>query len=136
LTLLTGKRQVFYSFHYDNDCWRTQIVRNIGFVEGNRPASPNEWETIKKTGPAAIYKWIDDNLKYRSCTIVLIGQETSSRPFVLYEIKRSWELKKGVFGIFIHGLKDMNRLTSNKGENIFTCRHPRNDVPISRNRHI
>ena len=113
------KRQVFYSFHYDNDCWRANIVRNIGVVEGNNPVSPNKWEEIKKKGNAAVYRWIDENLKYRSCTIVLIGEETYKRPFVLYEIRKSWELKKGVFGIYIHGLEDDKENTANKGENPF-----------------
>ncbi len=32
-------RRVFYSFHYVPDCWRTSQVRNIGAIEGNKPAS-------------------------------------------------------------------------------------------------
>lgn len=30
-----AKRQVFYSFHFDNDVMRVQQVRNIGAIEGN-----------------------------------------------------------------------------------------------------
>lgn len=119
MNLQIPQRQVFYSFHYDKDCWRTQIVRNIGAIEGNRQTSPNEWEVLKNTGTATVHKWIDDNLRYRTCTIVLIGEETYLRPFILYEIKKSWELKKGIFGIFIHGLKDRNERTSCKGINPF-----------------
>lgn len=54
-----AKRQVFYSFHYANDVMRTQLVRNIGAIEGNAPASANEWETVKQKGYAAIQDWID-----------------------------------------------------------------------------
>lgn len=43
-------RKVFYSFHYDNDCWRTQQVRNIGMIEGNKPLTANDWEEVKKGG--------------------------------------------------------------------------------------
>lgn len=32
------KRQIFYSFHYKPDNWRVAQVRNIGSVEGNKPA--------------------------------------------------------------------------------------------------
>lgn len=32
-----AKRQVFYSFHYENDAWRAGQVRNIGVLEGNFP---------------------------------------------------------------------------------------------------
>ena len=43
-------RRVFYSFHYKNDNWRAATVRSIGTVEGNKPASDNDWETVKKGG--------------------------------------------------------------------------------------
>ena len=32
-----------------------------------------DWETIKKGGEKAIQKWIDEQMHYRSCTILLIG---------------------------------------------------------------
>jgi len=43
-----AKKQVFYSFHFDNDVMRTQMIRNIGVIEGNTPVSTNKWEEIKK----------------------------------------------------------------------------------------
>ena len=30
------------------------MVRNIGTIEGNRPATDNDWETVKNGGDAAI----------------------------------------------------------------------------------
>jgi hypothetical protein len=33
------KRQVFYSFHFDNDVMRAQQIRNMGVVEGGEPGS-------------------------------------------------------------------------------------------------
>jgi hypothetical protein len=47
-------RKVFFSFHYDNDCGRTQQIRNIGFLDGSKPVSANAWEEVKKGGDAAI----------------------------------------------------------------------------------
>jgi hypothetical protein len=36
------KRKVFYSFHFDNDVFRVQQVRNMGVIEGNEPTTrPN-----------------------------------------------------------------------------------------------
>jgi len=52
------KRRVFYSFHYTPDNWRAGQVRNIGVIEGNRPATDNDWETVKKGGDRAIERWI------------------------------------------------------------------------------
>lgn len=100
------KRQIFYSFHYDNDVFRVQQIRNIGALEDNTPVSPNEWEKVKKGGDAAIEKWIDDNIKNRSCVVVLVGEETSKRPWVKYEIEKAWNDGKGVVGIHVHNLKD------------------------------
>ena len=113
------KRQVFYSFHYKPDNWRAAQVRNIGAVEGNRSASDNDWETIKKGGEIAIKRWINDQMKYRSCTIVLVGAATAGRKWINYEIIKSWDEGKGVVGIYIHGLKDKEGCISQKGKNPF-----------------
>ena len=113
------KRQVFYSFHYESDSWRAAQVRNMGVVEGNRPATDNNWEEIKKGGDLAIKQWIDSQMKYRSCTIVLVGSHTADRKWINYEIEKSWNDGMSVVGICIHGLKDSNGRTSYKGKNPF-----------------
>jgi len=98
-------RKVFYSFHFDNDVMRTQLVRNIGAIEGDKPVSPNEWEEARRT-PGGIERWIDSNMKYKSCVIVLVGTDTSERPWIQYEIQKGWNDGKGLLGIYIHNLKD------------------------------
>lgn len=113
-----AKRQIFYSFHFNNDVMRVQQVRNMGLVEGNTPVSPNEWETIKKSD-ATVEKWIDDNMKGKSCVVVLIGSQTYARPWVKYEIKKAWEDGKGLLGIHIHNLKCPNNGTCEMGPNPF-----------------
>ena len=70
-------RQAFFSFHYQPDNWRASQVRNMGIIEGNRPATDNDWESIAGAGDAAIQRWINEQMKYRSCTIVLVGQNTA-----------------------------------------------------------
>lgn len=113
------KRQVFYSFHYAKDNWRVQQIRNIGVFDGSPLLSANRWEEIRCTGDANVKKWINENLRMRSCTIVLIGEETASRKWVRYEIEQSWRMGKGVVGLHIHNLKDCNGEKSNKGKNPF-----------------
>jgi MTH538 TIR-like domain (DUF1863) len=115
-----AREPVFYSFHYDNDVFRVQQIRNMGVIDGNEPVSPNEWERVRGKGDAAVQKWVDDSMKYKRCVIVLIGAETASRPWVKYEIKRAWELKKGLFGIYIHNLKDPRTGTCAQGPNPFS----------------
>lgn len=125
------KRNVFYSFHFDNDVMRVQLVRNMGVVEGNTPVSPNSWEEVKKKGSSAIKNWIDDNMKGKSCVIVLIGTETHKRPWVEYEIKKAWEDGKGIFGIYVHNLNCPNNGKCTKGVSPFdTITFKRGDTVI------
>ena len=114
-----AKRQIFYSFHFKNDVMRVQQVRNMGVIEGNEPTSPNKWEELKRKGDTSIKKWINDNMQYRSCVIVLIGSKTASRKWVKYEIEKAWNDGKGVVGIYIHNLKCPNNGVSPKGRNPF-----------------
>lgn len=95
------------------------MVRNIGAIEGNKEAPDNDWETIVRGGDDAIKRWIDGQLKYRSCTVVLIGTNTAGRKWINYEISKSWNEGMGVVGIRIHGLKNSDQLISDKGGNPF-----------------
>ncbi len=113
-------RRVFFSFYYKEDYWRTSQVRNIGAIDSNKPVSDNDWEVVKKNGDDAIKKWIDKQLEGRSCLIVLVGKNTSKRRWVRYEIKKAWQLNKGIVGICIHNLKDQNGDKSEKGGNPFS----------------
>lgn len=99
------KRRVFFSFHYKPDAWRVSQIRNIGALERNRPVTHNDWEQVKRGGDAAIERWIARQMKYRSCTVVLVGSNTASRKWINYEIVRSWNDGMGVVGIHIHGWK-------------------------------
>ena len=112
-------RRTFFSFHYKPDNWRAAQVRNIGMVDGNRPVTDNEWETITKGRAPAIKKWIARQLKGRSCTVVLVGSKTAGRKWISYEISESWNQGKGVVGIRIHGLEDSQGKMSSMGGNPF-----------------
>ena len=116
---MATKRQVFYSFHYKPDCWRASQVRNIGTIEGNKPAPDNEWEEIASKGDDAIKRWINEQMKYRSCTVVLVGNQTANRKWINHEIVKSWDEGMGVVGIYIHGLKNSKGFISYKGNNPF-----------------
>ena len=113
------KHRAFYSFHYVPDNWRAANVRNIGAIEGNKPAPDNDWETVKKGGDKAIKKWIADQMKGRSCTVVLVGANTAGRKWIKHEIIKSWDDGMGVVGIHIHGLKNKDGKVSTKGKNPF-----------------
>lgn len=114
-----AKRQVFFSFEYNKDNWRASQVRNMGKVDDSSTFSDNDWEEVKEKSDAKIKEWIDEQLKKRSCLVVLIGATTSGRKWINYEIEKAHELKKGIVGIHIHGLKDKDGSQTSKGNNPF-----------------
>ncbi|MCY4305737.1 MAG: TIR domain-containing protein [Aestuariivita sp.] len=113
------KRRVFYSFHYKPDAWRASTVRNIGVVEGNQPATDNDWEKVKSGKGTAIKQWISQQMKGRSCTVVLVGTHTAGRRWIDYEIIESWNKGMGIVGIYVHGIADNAGQTTSKGKNPF-----------------
>lgn len=111
-------KKVFFSFHYDLDNWRVNQIRNMGVVEGQKIFLPNEWEEVKKKGEQNVKNWINNQMKQCECVIVLIGEQTHTRKWVKYEVKRAKELRIPIFGIFIHNLKDSGGKTTTKGKEI------------------
>lgn len=116
-------RRTFFSFHYENDVWRANIVRNSWVSKPDRETAgfidSAAFEEVKKGGDAAIKRWIDNQLAGTSVTVVLIGSDTSNRPYCKYELEKSYEKGNGMLGIYIHNLKDRNGNTSSKGSNQF-----------------
>ena len=112
-------RRVFYSFHYKPDNWRVSQVRNIGKIEDNKPASDNDWERITSSGDQAIKDWIADQMRARSCVVVLIGANTSGRRWINHEIDKGWQDEKGIVGVHIHNLENSEGEKATKGTNPF-----------------
>ncbi len=112
-------KRVFYSFHFDNDVMRVQQIRNIGSIEDNKPVSANEWETVRRGSDAAIEKWIEENMKYRDCVVVLVGKDTADRKWVKHEIKKAWNDNRGLVGIYIHNLRCPRTGICTQGKNPF-----------------
>lgn len=116
-------RRVYFSFHYDRDIRRVVQVRNSWVIRPGNETQPfldaAEWEEVRRKSKPEIERWIDGQMWGTSVTVVLIGAETATREFVGYEIKRSCEEGKGMFGIWIHGLKDPQRGTDIRGQNPF-----------------
>ena len=107
---------VFFSFHFDRDNWRVQQVINMGALEGQPLLTPQEWEEAKRKA-GGIPNWIDQQMKYKTALVVLIGAETASRPWVEYEIEKAWNDKKRLVGVRIHGLEDVAGKPDSKGAN-------------------
>lgn len=111
-------RRVFFSFHHEDDIWRANQIRNANVVAGPRVAGffdHSEYEEANKTGKDGTRRMILEHLQDTTVTVVLIGTETANRPWVKYEIERSIARKNGLLGIYIHHLKDSNKLSSSRG---------------------
>lgn len=116
-------RRVFFSFHYERDVWRVNVVRNSWVTKPDREDAgfidAAEFEELKRKGDSAVKRWIDSQLDGTSVTAVLIGAETYLRRWVRYEIIRSFDKRNGLIGIYIHNIKDRNGRTDEEGKNPF-----------------
>jgi hypothetical protein len=115
-------RHVFYSLDYARDRSRVAGILSSHVLEANVEAKPADWAKLTRSGDFAIKRWLEQQLKGRSCTVVLIGEHTASRPLVQYEIRHSRQLKLGLLGVHVHQLKDSQGKQSAKGANPFE--HP------------
>jgi len=112
-------RKTFFSFHYQRDIWRTNVVRNSGVVIGSAAAGFHDaslWEEAKKKGDAEIKKMINEGLKNTSVTVVLIGAKSAGRKYINYEIEESIKRGNGILGIHIHNIKNKDGETDSKGD--------------------
>lgn len=116
-------RKVFFSFHYERDAQRAAVVRNHAVTkDGDDEAGYVDkaaWESIEKGGEAAIKKWIAEQLKGTSVSVVLIGPETSTRKWVKYELQESYARGNGLLGVTLHNIKDFNGKTDTAGSTSF-----------------
>ncbi len=117
-------RRVFFSFHYERDIFRVSQIRNSGMIKEKYERAGfidhADWESLERQGDEAIKRWINSQLSGASVTVVLIGAETFDRPWVNYEIQRSYADGKGMLGIYIHQLKDpRTMLPASRGRNPF-----------------
>jgi len=112
--------RTFFSFHYERDVWRASIVRKSDVTKQDVDAEwidGSLWEEAKKQGKDAVRRLIDDALVGTSVAAVLIGNETSTRQWVKYEINESIERGNGLLGIHIHKIEDRQGKTAPKGAN-------------------
>jgi hypothetical protein len=99
-------RTVFFSFHYDRDIMRVQVVKQHYITKGTYTAAGyfdgSLEEVAKKKGDQAVVSLINKGMAGASVLCVLIGAETFQRRWVHYEIFKAIELGMGIFGIRIN----------------------------------
>jgi MTH538 TIR-like domain (DUF1863) len=117
------KRRVFFSFHYQKDINRVNIVRNSWVV---RPDSQMQgegfydgsiWESAKRHGDDSLKDLIRNGVENTSVTCILAGQHTWARRWVRYEIARSVIKGNGLLTVHIAGLSCMRNGVGVRGPN-------------------
>lgn len=123
LGLQPQKRRVFFSFHYQNDIWRVNQIRNSwryqhenrrvaeGFFDGSI------WERSKRTSDDSLKVLIREGIKNTSVTCVLAGSATFARRWVRYEIARSIVKGNGLLVVRVHNMKNQAGYVSQAGPN-------------------
>lgn len=117
-------KRVFFDFHYqDLAYFRANVVRNHWRTKLDRePAGyfdASVWEKAKKEGSLALNRHINSALQNPPNTCVLIGSETFSRPWVRYELFKSFARGNHIFGVHVNRIPDKYRLSKHNGPNPF-----------------
>jgi hypothetical protein len=110
-------RNVYFSFHYA-DSWKVNQIRNSGLVFGARSVGfvdKSLWEEAKAKNPAALRKLIGEGLDGTSVTVVLVGQDTASRPWVKYELVESLRRGNALVGVHLNRVRDRTGKTTGIG---------------------
>jgi hypothetical protein len=115
-------KRVFFSFHYQDVCdFRANVVRNHWRTKLNREIcgyyDASIWESAKKQGDISIKRLINAGLNKTSNTCVLIGSHTYARPWVRYELLKSFKKGNHIFGVHINSIKGRSGLKKSLGPN-------------------
>ncbi len=119
----TQKRRVFFSFHYQNDIWKVNQVRNSWRYnhENTRESEgffdASIWESSRRTGPDSLKSLIREGVKNTSVTCVLVGAATFERRWVRYELARSVIKGNGLLAVKIHLMGNQQGYVSQEGPN-------------------
>ncbi len=117
-------KKVFFSFHYQDVIdFRANVVRNHWMTKPNRENAgfydASIWEEARKTGSVALKRLINSGVSGTSSTCVLIGTSTYLRPWVRYEILKSFKKGNSICGVHINGIKGKDKKTKDLGKDPF-----------------
>jgi hypothetical protein len=115
-------KRVYFAFHYQDVIdFRANVVRNHWVTKEHRDAAgffdASLWEDAKKHGDVAIKRLINSGLENTSTTCVLIGSQTFNRPWVTYEIMKSFKRGNSILAVHINSITGKDRLTKSLGPN-------------------
>lgn len=109
-------KRVFFSFHYQDVIdFQANVVRNHWMTKPDREEAgyfdASIWENARRQGSTALKRLINGGLNNTSNTCVLVGSETYARPWVRYELLKSFRRGNHIFGVHINGIKSKHGTT-------------------------
>ncbi len=115
-------KRVFFSFHYEDVVnFRANVVRNHWLTKPTREIcgyyDASIWESAKKQGEVALKRLINRGLEMTSNTCVLIGSKTYERPWVRYELLKSFRKGNHILGVHINSIESKDGQTRKNGPN-------------------
>lgn len=115
-------KRVYFAFHYQDVVnFRANVVRNHWLTKPDRDAAgffdASLWEEAKKKGDVAIKRLINAGLEGTSTTCILIGSQTHARPWVRYEILKSFKRGNAILAVHINSITAKDQRTKPLGPN-------------------
>jgi hypothetical protein len=115
-------KKVFFSFHYqDVKEFRANVVRRHWQMKPDRESAgffdSSLWEEARQTGALAIKRLVNSGLNGTTVTCVLIGTQTYSRPWVRYELLKSFKRGNQLLAVHINSIKGIDQKTKALGKN-------------------
>lgn len=100
-------RRTFFSFHYQPDVSRAQVVRNSWVTQDRQDAGffdVSVFEAKKREGVEMLKRFLREALNGSTVTCVLAGAQTAARRWVRYEVVQSFRRGNGILCVFIDGI--------------------------------
>ncbi len=115
-------KRVFFSFHYQDVIdFRANVVRQHWLTKPDREVAgffdASLWESVMKTGSTAVKRLVNSGLEGTSVTCVLIGSQTFVRPWVRYEIMKSFRKGNTILAVHINSITGKDKQTKPSGPN-------------------
>lgn len=117
-------KRVFFSFHYQDVVdFRANVVRNHWMTKPDREVAgyfdASVWETAKRQGELALKRLINGALDNTSNSCILVGSETYARPWVRYEIMKSFMRGNHLLAVHVNSVKGKDERIKPLGPNPF-----------------
>ena len=103
-------KRVFFSFHYQDVIdFRANVVRQHWLTKPDRESAgffdASIWKTAERARSTAVKRLINSGLDGTSVTCVLIGSQTYARPWVRYEILKSFCKGNSILAVHINPIR-------------------------------